>query len=154
MRILGSIENPIKCDGPLGERSYLSRLLGPQKQFLFFKRKGSRHSLITKNMIDIYIIASLDGNFQQTLHFDMYHPGYEEQNLPPHFLQQEEPTSSEEKSGHFISAVQKEAQLNQLLKLIFKHHGPGGLLARTGLTGLMALLVVIFLALFLLIYFI
>tara|TARA_A100001037_G_scaffold67564_1_gene60040 strand:+ start:1263 stop:2867 length:1605 start_codon:yes stop_codon:yes gene_type:complete len=44
--------------------------------------------------------------------------------------------------------------LNQLLKLIFKHHGPGGLLARTGLTGLMALLVVIFLALFLLIYFI
>tara|TARA_Y100001934_G_scaffold110293_1_gene135064 strand:- start:93 stop:1781 length:1689 start_codon:yes stop_codon:yes gene_type:complete len=44
--------------------------------------------------------------------------------------------------------------LSQLLELIFKHHGPGGLLSRTGLTGLMALLVVILLALFLLMYFI
>ena len=46
------------------------------------------------------------------------------------------------------------SSLSQLLELIFKHHGPGGLLARTGLTGLMALWVVILLALFLLIYFI
>ena len=82
--VLGSLENPIKCEGPSGERAYLDRLLGPDNQFLTYKRIGSRGGR-AGNVLDRYQIESLDRSFQQELYFDMYCNGYEEEEAPPLF---------------------------------------------------------------------
>ena len=101
---LGSLENPIKCEGPSGERAYLARLLGPDNQFLTYKRIGSRKGE-SKNMLDMYQIESLDGSFQQKLYFDMYWKGYEEKEAPPLFS--------------FI-VEDKESSNNELMQMIEK----------------------------------
>ena len=80
---LGSIENPIKCDGPSGERAYLALLLGPDGQFLRFHREGSVSG--EPNMLDRYRISSLDESFVHTLYMDMYHKGFQDARLPEGF---------------------------------------------------------------------
>ena len=82
---LGSKENPIKCEGPSGERAYLSRLLGPDNQFLTYERDGSNGRGPAGNILDVYILQSLDGSFKQALYFDMYWSDYEEKEAPPFF---------------------------------------------------------------------
>ena len=83
--VLGSKENPIKCEGPSGERAYLNRLVGPDNQFLTYKRKGSRGRGPAGNILDRYVLQSLDGSFEQEIYFDMYWTGYEEKEAPPLF---------------------------------------------------------------------
>lgn len=80
---LGSIENPIKCDGPSGERAYLACLLGPDGQFLRFHREGSIPGEV--NMLDCYRISSLDERFVHILYMDMYHKGFHDERLPEGF---------------------------------------------------------------------
>ena len=91
MSKLGSLANPIQCDGPSGERAYLSRLLGPDQQFLIFERTGSLPSPNSENMIDLYQVESIDGGFTEQLYFDMYHPNYEESETPPGLLRLSNP---------------------------------------------------------------
>ena len=62
-------ENPIPVNGPLGERTYLSRLRTQDGVPFFFHRVGS-----TGGTIDVYEIASFDNTFSGELFLDMYHP--------------------------------------------------------------------------------
>ncbi len=62
--------NPIPVNGPLGEITYLSRLLTKSEgQPLFFHRLGSRQN------IDVYEVVSWDGSVWDILYFDYYHKG-------------------------------------------------------------------------------
>jgi hypothetical protein len=83
--ILGSRENPIKCDGPKGERTYLNRLIGPNKQFLVYSRGGSVGLGPHGNVLDNYKVMSLNKTFSHNLYFDMYWKGYKETEPPPNF---------------------------------------------------------------------
>lgn len=60
--------NPIPVNGPLGEITYLSRLITKEDgQHLFFHRLGSGQS------IDVYEVVSWDGSVWDVLYFDYYH---------------------------------------------------------------------------------
>lgn len=63
-------ENPIPVNGPLGEITYLSKLVTTGSgQRVGFHRLGSMNS------IDVYEVVSLDGTFWDVLFFDCYHDG-------------------------------------------------------------------------------
>lgn len=81
---LGSIENPIKCNGIGGERDYLDKIVTAEGNPIFYHRKGSSVNS-KKQILDIYIIKDMDGNYIATLHFDMYHEGYREKKVPVPF---------------------------------------------------------------------
>lgn len=62
--------NPIPVNGPLGEITYLSRLITKDNgQHLFFHRLGSGSN------IDAYEVVSWDGSVWDVLYFDYYHMG-------------------------------------------------------------------------------
>lgn len=62
-------ENPIPCNGPLGEMIYLSRLRrGKNKEKVFFHRLGS-----LPGNIDRFELMTLSGE-RDVLYVDMYHP--------------------------------------------------------------------------------
>lgn len=63
--------NPILCNGPLGEGTYLSRLLlASSGEKVFYHRLGS----IAGN-IDVFELLSQSGAFYDILYLDMYHWG-------------------------------------------------------------------------------
>ncbi len=80
---LGSIDRPIRCDGPAGERGYLNRLCTPAGAHLRYRRRGSTFSESLDTMTDVYDVCRLDGSEPFTLHFDMYNPDYQEPEVPP-----------------------------------------------------------------------
>jgi hypothetical protein len=61
-------ENPIPVNGPMGERTYLSRLRTDAGVPFFFHRLGSTHGTI-----DVFEIVSFDQKVSGTLYVDMYH---------------------------------------------------------------------------------
>ncbi len=68
--------NPIPCNGPIGELTYLSRLrLSGTGETVFFHRAGSIESAVSENPLDIFEVISLSGRFYDVLYMDMYHPG-------------------------------------------------------------------------------
>ncbi len=68
--------NPIPCNGPIGELTYLSRLrLSGTGEKVFFHRAGSVGSAVSENPLDIFEVISLSGRFYDVLYMDMYHPG-------------------------------------------------------------------------------
>jgi hypothetical protein len=75
---LGSRENPIKCEDIDGERKYLSRLLGPNNEFLSYKRIGSTKGITTENILDAYKLNGIENNFECTVYIDMYHEKFVE----------------------------------------------------------------------------
>lgn len=61
--------NPIPVNGPLGEVTYLSKLLVEDTcEKVFFHRFGS-----CSGNLDIFELISLSGNFHDILYLDMYH---------------------------------------------------------------------------------
>ena len=61
--------NPIPVNGPLGEITYLSRLiLANTKEKIYFHRLCS-----SEEKINVYEITSQSGNFHDLLFLDMYH---------------------------------------------------------------------------------
>lgn len=72
-----SPNNPIPCNGPLGEMTYLSSLtLEKDNQKIFFQRSGSvAGNGIDDNIVDEFSIISQDGKFAGKLYLDMNHPG-------------------------------------------------------------------------------
>lgn len=86
--LLGSLECPIRCDGPSGERAYLDQLIGSNigsnLQHLRYKRLGSVSS--TTGLLDQYQVTDLQGREIVRLHFDMYHEDYVETGVPQGFV--------------------------------------------------------------------
>lgn len=78
---LGSKENPIRCDGPQGERNYLSRLVTQKGRAIVTSRQGSTRNTSSR-IVDIYPIEDENGQIITTLYFDMYHKGYKEKKVP------------------------------------------------------------------------
>lgn len=75
---LGSAENPVRCNGPEGQRRYLSRLRGPDGQPVRFERLGNVGSGVYGNIVDLYIVESADGSTRKEVFMDMYFPGHVE----------------------------------------------------------------------------
>lgn len=78
---LGSKENPIRVDGPMGQRSYLSRLICTNnEQVSAFQRTGNAGVGPFGNIIDLYevICDTYQGAVTHTVYLDMYHGDYEE----------------------------------------------------------------------------
>lgn len=83
---LGSIENPIRCEKPTGEREYLNRLRKFDGTTPLFRRAGSRLNISPKGPpIDMYV-SDDPGLRDIVLHFDMYHRNYIEKRPPEKFL--------------------------------------------------------------------
>ena len=68
--------NPILCNGPLGEVTYLSKLVIPTTEKNFVKVTFHRTKSLKVNnqlVVDQYEIISYDGIFYDVLYLDMYH---------------------------------------------------------------------------------
>ena len=82
---LGSYERPVRAQGPQGQRDYLSRLVCPDGKAATFWRVGS---LPEKGVYGFHVDAyevSCGGSSNFTVHMDMYHPRYIEQEAVPGF---------------------------------------------------------------------
>lgn len=78
---LGSPENPIRVDGPMGQRIYLSRLVcDNNEQVSAFQRSGSAGIGPFGNIIDLYevICDTNQGAVSHSVYLDMYHGDYKE----------------------------------------------------------------------------
>jgi hypothetical protein len=81
---LGSKTNPVRCDGPRGERAYLRSLrCAPGGQAPKFDRLGSVGIGVYGNVLDEYeVTCGVDG---RSVFFDMYHDNHIEGVAPPGF---------------------------------------------------------------------
>jgi len=81
---LGSKTNPVRCDGPEGERAYLRRLrcdgAGQPAQF---ERLGSVGIGVYGNVLDEYEVTC--GGESRSVFLDMYHDNHVEKAPPPGF---------------------------------------------------------------------
>jgi hypothetical protein len=77
---LGSIENPVKCDGVTGELIYLDNLVTADGEPIQFKRVRSL-SIANGKILDEYIIKHSSNKMNMTVYFDMYHPKYNENEI-------------------------------------------------------------------------
>lgn len=76
---LGSLKNPIRCDGPQGQRAYLSRLRCPNGAPPNFNRGGSVGVGPYGTVLDVYQVRSSDPDSTTDIYMDMYHhEGYVE----------------------------------------------------------------------------
>jgi hypothetical protein len=81
---LGSAENPVRCDGPRGERAYLSRLRDAAGKSPSFFREGSFGRGPHGHIVDRYEVTASDGT-KSHVYMDMYFPNYEEAEPVPGF---------------------------------------------------------------------
>lgn len=79
---LGDQHNPVKCDGPRGERYYLSRLVDPDGREIDFSRMGSFGGP-NGGILDGYNVTI--GEDRIEVFMDMYHQGYYEETPIPGF---------------------------------------------------------------------
>lgn len=77
---LGSLENPVKCDGADGEIRYLKKLRDESGQPVFFKRIDHAHPDMNGHILDKYAIKTSDGSLCADIFMDMHCPGYTEKN--------------------------------------------------------------------------
>lgn len=83
-----TITNPIPVNGPLGEITYLSRLLIQETgEKLFFHRLGS-----CNDHIDVYEMISISGNYYDVLYLDMYYL-HKSRLVPKGYILQDEVTT-------------------------------------------------------------
>lgn len=85
---LGSKENPIRVDGPAGEREYISRLICINGEPVSdSKRLGSAGVSPYGFTMDLYSIVcdSTDGAIDITIYMDMYHRDNEEKRAADGF---------------------------------------------------------------------
>ncbi len=85
---LGSPGNPVRADGPGGQREYLSRLICTNGEPISeFRRAGSAGLSPYGFMSDIYLVLcdTHDGVVEHTIYMDMYHRGYIENDVASGF---------------------------------------------------------------------
>ncbi|MDZ4263360.1 MAG: hypothetical protein U1B30_13655 [Pseudomonadota bacterium] len=78
---LGTKENPVRVQGPMGQRDYLSRLVCENNEPVSaFRRSGSMGIGPFGNMIDLYevICDANKGAVSHSVYLDMYHGDYQE----------------------------------------------------------------------------
>jgi len=79
---LGTITNPVKCDGVMGEFEYLEKLVTLEGEPIKYYREGS----VNKGggiILDKNIIQDVLGNVIANIYFDMYHREYREKRIVP-----------------------------------------------------------------------
>lgn len=76
--VLGSAKNPIRCEGPRGERAYLRRLRCPSKEPPTLKRGGSTGPGPYGTVLDVYNLTCSGSQESTSVHMDMYHDGFQE----------------------------------------------------------------------------
>lgn len=78
---LGTKENPVRVEGPMGQHDYLSRLVCDNNETVSaFQRSGSAGIGPFGNLTDLYeVICDTDkGAVSHSVFLDMYHGDYEE----------------------------------------------------------------------------
>ena len=81
---LGSMENPVRVEMPVGERAYLARLRCLDGTAPRYERQGSGGDSPYGNIIDYYALDCPGGATTQVI-MDMYHPGHVEDRAVPGF---------------------------------------------------------------------
>lgn len=83
---LGSEQNPVRVDGPAGERAYLSRLRCDNLKRPRFERLGSGGLSPFGGIVDIYRVECKGAQpAEATVFMDMYHGEHEEDRPVPGF---------------------------------------------------------------------
>lgn len=77
----GSDKNPVRAQGPAGERAYLRRLRCADGKAPAFERLGSAGIGPYGNILDIYTVQCRDAA-AQSVYIDMYHGHVEPQPVP------------------------------------------------------------------------
>jgi hypothetical protein len=81
---LGSRENPVRAQGPAGQRAYLARLRCADVSRPDFYRAGSAGVSPYGNIVDVYIVTcSQSEPAKSEIFIDMYHRGYVENRAVP-----------------------------------------------------------------------
>ena len=81
---LGSRGNPIRADGPKGQREYLSKLICLNGDPIWdFKRGGSVGMGPYGFMLDVYIVLcnTEKGVVEHSVYMDLYHKNYKESGV-------------------------------------------------------------------------
>ena len=80
---LGSNENPVRSDMPLGERAYLERLRCSDGNAPAFQRSGSVGAGPYGSILDLYSLQCLTGEPKTaSVYMDMYHDHVEDRPVP------------------------------------------------------------------------
>ena len=83
---LGSRENPVRAEGPPGQRAYLARLRCSNGRRPEFGRMGSAGMSPYGNIVDIYRVECRGGEpAVSEVFIDMYHRGHRETRAVPGF---------------------------------------------------------------------
>lgn len=81
---LGSKENPVRAQGPAGQRAYLARLRCADTSRPDFYRGGSAGVSPYGNIVDVYIVTCKGGEpAESSIFIDMYHRGHVETEAVP-----------------------------------------------------------------------
>ena len=81
---LGSKENPVRAEGPAGQRAYLSRLRCADLKRPQFYRSGSAGVSPYGNIVDVYIVTCEGSEpAANEIYIDMYHRGHSEEQAVP-----------------------------------------------------------------------
>jgi hypothetical protein len=91
---LGTIQNPVKCDGVVGELEYLENLITQDGESVDYERVGSL-SLGSGKILDKYSIYNKDGLLLGTFYFNLYFPNYVEEQIIEGFISKESLSNSE-----------------------------------------------------------
>ncbi|RYD65983.1 MAG: hypothetical protein EOP58_06405 [Sphingomonadales bacterium] len=79
--LFGSDQNPVRAQGPAGERAYLRRLRCADGKAPAFERQGSVGIGPYGNILDIYAVQCADAA-AQSVYIDMYHGHVEQAPVP------------------------------------------------------------------------
>lgn len=83
---LGARENPVRAEGPPGQRAYLQRLRCSNGRAPSFSRIGNFGFGVFGNIIDGYRVSCGEAQPGEVQIFmDMYHPGHVEERAVPGF---------------------------------------------------------------------
>lgn len=83
---LGSEQNPVRVDGPPGERAYLSRLRCENLKRPWFERRGSAGMSPFGGIVDVYEVRCKGSEPAESLvYMDMYHADHFEEQAVPGF---------------------------------------------------------------------
>lgn len=83
---LGSMDNPVRTQGPSGQRSYLSRLRCSDLSVPEFGRRGNVGPGRYGNIVDVYEVTCVGSEpAMSDIYMDMYHAGHVEDRAVPGF---------------------------------------------------------------------
>ena len=124
---LGTIDNPIRCHQPIGERQYLDQLVSEIHGFIQYERMGSFRT--GEDILDGYAIMDLAGQKFDELYFDMYHPDHVEMAVPDGY-RRIDPDELEDQvfSKMFDWPIVPEEMKNEM---VISEEGHGYVLAKT-----------------------